>query len=181
MIDKLLFDNWDPWVTELRRDSHGRFAGGGGGGTRAIKPGRKGNWGTHTQRVTGYDVKGKKRYSSVTSTTRSLRAGKGKRTKAYVYKIGKNGRVEKNPTKNASRIVSGQTGKGRFRPGSPLGSKNVRFVSRGHMRARVIGGPGSLERGLGRLHSRVVARQAIKRGRLMSPGYVVSYGKPIGK
>lgn len=195
MIEKLLFDDWDPWVTDLRRDSRGRFArggGGGGGGTRtrsgggggarAIKPGRKGNWGSHTQRVTGYNAAGKRRSASVTSTTRSLRAGKGKRTTAYVYKVGKGGRVLKNPTKLASRFAAPyHAGGGRLRPGAKLGSKNVRYLTSGHLASRVVAGPGSIYRGGGRLGSSLVARAARRGKSKLAPGYVVSYGKPLGK
>lgn len=185
MIQILVFDNLDPWITEQRRDWHGRFAGGGGGGgrsssggggTRNIKPGRKGHWGTHTQKVTGYTSQGKKRTASVSSTTRSLNAGKGKRSTAYVYKIGKRGRVLKNPSKMASRYVSSSS---RFRPGTPVGSKNVRYISRAHSAARMISMPGSNARILGRAHSKSVVARA-KRGGTFKPGYVVSYGKPLG-
>lgn len=187
MIQILVFDNLDPWVNEQRRDWHGRFAGGGGGGggrsssggggTRNIKPGRKGNWGTHTQKVSGYTSQGKKRTASVSSTTRSLRAGKGKRSTAYVYKVGKQGRLMKNPRKNAVRMIT--SANKRARPGSPVGNKNVRYISRGHAASRVIGAPGSLARMAGRAHSKSVVARA-KRGGTFKPGYVVSYGKPLG-
>lgn len=182
MIQILVFDNLDPWQSDYRRDSRGRFAGGGGGGgsstRRAISPGRKGRWGSHTQRVTGYTAQGKRKTASVTSTTRSLRAGKGKRTTAYAYKVGKYGRVSKNPSKMTTRMIT--SANRRYRPGTPVGSKNVRYLSQGHAAARFLSAPGSNARILGRLHSKSVIARA-KRGRPLSRGYVVSYGKPLSR
>lgn len=194
MIDKLLFDNWDPWVTELRRDSRGRFAGGGGGGrsgglstsgrsmgrrkasfstAKKVKPGRVSVYGRHTQTVYG---RGGKR-AKVQSTTALIQGHKkGTTSTAYVYKVKRGGRIGKAPSNFAASNVTGHSLKSRHKPGTPVGSKNVRYLTRGHMAGRAV--PFATTRAVGRGLSANAVRRA-KKGKPIAAGYVVSYGAPL--
>jgi len=195
MIDKLLFDDWDPWVTELRRDSRGRFARGGGGGGRSgglstsgrsmgrrkasfstakkVKPGRVSMYGRHTQTVYG---KGGKR-AKVQSTTALIQGHKkGTTSTAYVYKVKRGGRIGKAPSAFAAANVTGHSLRSRYKPGTPVGSKNVRYLTRGHMAGRAV--PFATTAAIGRGLSANAVRRA-RKGKPIAAGYVVSYGAPL--
>lgn len=195
MIDKLIFDDLDPWVAQYNKNHgrNGRFAGkSGGGGIPSSPAGRKSSAGSTskispkqmravrgtktTQTVSG-KVNGKTRSVKVQSRNNVLRDG----TRTYTYKVGKGGRLGKAPNKASMTVVNPFGNNRRFRPGSPVnGNKNVRYISRAHMagRASEYGlGPG-LASGFGRAHSASVTR-GMGKGRPAKPGYVVSYGKPL--
>lgn len=197
MIQILVFDNLDPWVTELRRDWHGRFAGGGGGGgstgirksgigarKKAVigTPTRRSTrnvsgFGRHTQTVTGR-VNGRRRSVKVQSTTVVTRGAKrGQRTTSYVYKVKRGGRIGKAPRNFAAAQAVGAARLGsRFKPGTPIGGRNVRYLSRGHIAGRAV--PLTTTAAIGRGLSANAVRRA-KKGKPLAPGYVVSHGAPL--
>jgi hypothetical protein len=161
MIDKLIFDDIDPNVCEYRRDWRGRFTSGGGGSISA----RGGN----------VRVSGAKRKTSY--ATRNMRKGK----KAYVYRVGKGGKVLRAPKAGMARHVSQSLVLRRTPPGARLNrSGSVRYISRGHERTRLFTrpAPGNTYRLAGRAHSASVVSRAT-RGAPLKPGYVVAYGKPL--
>jgi hypothetical protein len=193
MIDKLIFDDLDPWVAQYNKNHgrNGRFAGkSGGAGIPSRAAGRKSSGGSTrtvgakqmravrktktTQTVQGV-VGGKVRSAKAVSRNGMLRDG----TKTYTYKVSKGGFVRKTPGKFTSGMVGPLGGNSRFRPGSPVGgNKNVRYISRAHMANRAVNFPHSAASPLGRAHSAYSVRKFAK-GRPLNPGYVVSYGKPI--
>lgn len=179
-----LFEDFDPHVMHYNRNhsrTNGRFTSGGGGkgmgGGGAAKAGSalraKKPAGVHSQRVSG-TVGGKRRSATVNS-----RVVSGRRTgTTYTYKVGRGGRVGKAPGGVATAATRGNVSR-RFRPGTPIGgNKNLRYISRGHMLSRV--GGGSVGGAVGRASSKRIINQTIKNGRPLKPGYVVSYGAPIG-
>lgn len=195
MIDKLIFDDLDPWVAQYNKNHgrNGRFAGkSGGAGIPSRAAGRKSSAGSTTkasskqmravrgtkttQTVSG-KINGKTHSVKVQSRNTLLRSG----TKTYTYKVGKGGRMMKAPNKVSTTLANPLGGNGRFRPGSPVGkNKNVRYLSRAHVAGRAADFPFGVGAysGAGRAHSAYSVRKFAK-GRPLKPGYVVSYGKPL--
>lgn len=159
MIDKLIFDELDPSICEYRRDWRGRFSSGGGGSV-----------GYSRGSVRGVGVKKKGSYT--------VTGGKGAK-KAYVYRVGKGGKMLRAPKAGMARHASRSLVLRRTRPGAKMNrTGSIRYISRGHERTRMITPPGSISRQRGRYHSESVIKRAAT-GQPMKPGYVVAYGKPL--
>lgn len=189
MIDKLIFDDLDPWMSQYNKhhDRRGRFAGKSGGSGIPSRAAGRGSSKGATPRVGGKQMRaigrtkttqtvsgvrnGQMRSVKVTSRNRMLRNG----TKTYTYKVGKNGIIRKHPSQLATTAANPLGHNRHFRPGSPVGkNKNVRYLTRAHVGTRTVG----VGMPLGRLHSAHAVRQMHK-GKPVKPGYVVSYGKPL--
>jgi hypothetical protein len=172
-----------------RRDRNGKFASGGGGGSRSPARVRAGAVPTGRYSGRGRSLTGSKVYTRAeTGRIGGQRAGarryvssrRGSTRDALVFKVGKNGRPTSSPPRD-NMMTRGAVGKGtRTRPGSPIGgNKNVRYVSSVTAASRSVPGHialGGRGRVVGRAHSASVTRRAARGGGGPRNGYVVMYG-----